>query len=92
VVHRCHDTGFQGRLNFSTCTFVACVLEKKDTILVLFRNGFWFLVSSYIKSQNNRYSSAEKLISIHKLLLHDVNSNVWFASNAHFVSETINSR
>lgn len=55
---------------------------EKDTTLVLFGNEFWFLVSSYIKSQNNRYSSAENLISIHKLLLHDVNSNMWVAINA----------
>ena len=74
VVHKFHDTGFQGRLNFSTCTFVACILEI-DTTLVVCRNESWFLVSCYMKSQGNRYSSAENLISIHKFLLHDVNSN-----------------
>lgn len=55
---------------------------EKDTTLVLFRNESWFLVSGYMKSQNNRYSSAENLISIQKLLLDNVNSNVSFAVNA----------
>ena len=54
---------------------------EKDTTLILFRNESWFRFSSYMKSQNNRYSSAENFISIHKLLLHDVNGNVWFAIN-----------
>lgn len=54
---------------------------EKDTTFVMFRNESWFPVSGYMKSQNNRYSSVENLISIHKLLLLDVNSNVWFAIN-----------
>jgi len=50
---------------------------EKDTTLVMFRNESWSPVSGYMKSQNNRRSSVENLISIQKLLLHDVNSDVW---------------
>lgn len=63
--------------------YFCCVhTGDKDTTLVLFRNESWFLVIGYMKSQNNRYSSAKNLISIHKFLLRDVNKNGWFAINA----------